>query len=252
MRPAILFLLLALMACVDTGRQVDTADQVFLLEVECASASPRCQADGYTAQVVRLCLVSDRDRPETVQATVRTSSGAWLLPDASEGGVVTVDLKGTLCGEGGRGGVYRELSFVPGRKTGSARVEATLGSFSQTSAFSLESAALESLELTPAIFDLGEAQTIALTAKVLAQASGGAPSEGGHVTFEVLDKVPAAATAVILPSRAELDATGTAGATLQISSDIESLVVRATAYGLPVMGSSPTPVSRELTLNKAP
>lgn len=238
----------ALVACIDTSHRTDSADEVFALEVDCTSASPRCQADGYTARRVRLCLVSDRNRPETVVATVRTSSGAWLLSDAAETGVATVDLRGTSCADG----KYRELGFVPGRKTGSARVEATVGAFSQTAEFSLESAALESLELTPAIFDLGAAQTIALVAKVLATASGGAPSEGGHVIFEVVSRVPSGATAVILPSRAELDATGTAASTLQISSDVTALVMRATAHGLPVMGSAPAPVSVELTLRDTP
>jgi hypothetical protein len=238
----------ALAACVDLDRRTDTADEVFLLEVDCTSASPRCQADGYTARVVKLCLVSDRNRPDMVAATVRTSSGAWLLPDAAEGGVATVDLKGTSCGEG----VHRELSFVPGRKTGVARVEATVGSFSQTAAFSLESATLGNIELRPALFDLSVARTVALTAKVLALASGGLPSEGGYVTFELTARAPAAASAAILPARVELDATGTATTTLQTSTGITSVTVRATAHGLPVMGGAPASISSELTLSDIP
>lgn len=243
----------ALAACVDTSAVTDSADDVFRLELDCPGDAATCPyvADGVTPIRVRLCLVTTRPHAASVPATVRTSSGAWQIADAPAGTTATVDLAGTHCADGDPAPLHRDLTFVPGRAPGLARVDATVGAFSHAADVVLHSAPFGELELRPAVFDLGAARAIAISATVRAEA-GGPPSTGTRVTFAVVDPQPPAALAVVVPATVEVDATGAASATLQTSSEIVSLTLRATAEARPVEGEAPPPLVRELVLRDVP
>jgi hypothetical protein len=253
-RPAAaLSVALGLAACVDTGRETASADDVLALVVDCGDVVAACVpvADGRTPLRARLCLVTDRRHADQVPATVRTSTGAWQQADAAQQTVVAVDLAATHCPDGDPDPAYLDLTFIPGRAIGPARVDATVGTFTQSASFELTSAPFREIELRPAVLDLGAARTIAVTATVRALL-GGAPSAGSYVELAIVDAQPPGATAAVLPSVVELDAAGVAATTLQTSTGITAVTLRATAHAIAVGGVAPPPLSRDLVLTDVP
>ena len=229
----------------------DGTDEVFEMNVACSLDGAPCTptADGHSPMFVQLCLVSEADRVDSLMATVRLSTGTWQIPDLTQATVARVELRATHCLA--EPPVYATRSFLPGRTPGFARIDAEVGTFSLFTPITLRGAPLGAPELRPALFDLAQADTIALTALVRAE-HGGLPSDGSRVTFATVDPVPSGAFATVFPTTVTVDPTGSAMATLQTDSALTEITVRVTAT--PPQAVTDQPVSRttELRLRALP